>query len=147
MNFLAEICRFSDREFYRDWWNAKDILSFWGLWNIPVHKWCVRHLYKPLLRSGFSKLSANLIVFTFSAIFHEYALSVPMQMLRFYAFTGMFMQVPLAIISKFFCQRFGEQWGNCIVWLSLICGQPVACLLYVFDHHNDCNTIQYFLSQ
>ena len=23
---------------------------FWALWNLPVHRWCVRHLYKPLLR-------------------------------------------------------------------------------------------------
>lgn len=46
LNFLAEITKFSDREFYRDWWNAKDIAEFWQLWNIPVHKWCVRHLYR-----------------------------------------------------------------------------------------------------
>ena len=45
-------------------------------------------MYKPLLRSGYSKLTANLLVFTFSAVFHEYALSVPMKMLRFYAFRG-----------------------------------------------------------
>ena len=55
LNFLAEILMFSDREFYRDWWNAHDVQSFWKAWNIPVHKWCARHIYKPLLRSGYSK--------------------------------------------------------------------------------------------
>lgn len=146
LNFLAEIFKFADREFYRDWWNAKDIISFWQLWNIPVHKWCLRHLYKPLLRSGYSKMTANLLVFTFSAIFHEYALSVPMKMLRFYAFSGMFLQVPLALISSFVFKKFGKTYSNTIVWLSLIAGQPIACLLYVFDHYNSCNTIKYYLS-
>ena len=146
LNLLAEICRFSDREFYRDWWNAKDILQFWKLWNIPVHKWCVRHLYKPLLRSGYSKMTANLLVFTFSAVFHEYLISVPMKMLRFYAFSGMIAQIPLAIISGLINKITGRSnFGNMIVWLSLICGQPVACLMYVFDHYNQCNTIGYWI--
>ena len=26
------------------------VKRFWSLWNLPVHRWCVRHLYKPLLR-------------------------------------------------------------------------------------------------
>jgi hypothetical protein len=26
MNLWAEICRFPDREFYQDWWNARDVI-------------------------------------------------------------------------------------------------------------------------
>lgn len=144
LNFLGELLKFADREFYRDWWNAKHILDFWQLWNIPVHKWCVRHLYKPLLKNGYSKLTANLIVFTFSAIFHEYVISVPVQMLRFYAFTGMFMQIPLSLISNL-AYKFDKNMGNMIVWLSLIVGQPVACMMYAFDFVHETNTISYLL--
>lgn len=28
--------------FYRDWWNANTIESYWRLWNLPVHYWMVR---------------------------------------------------------------------------------------------------------
>ena len=56
-------------------WNIsqKWILTqyFWAAWNIPIHKWCVRHIYKPMLRSGFSKGFVAFSVFLFSAIFHE----------------------------------------------------------------------------
>ena len=56
-------------------WNKRQkwILNqyFWAAWNIPIHKWCVRHIYKPMLRSGFSKGFVAFSVFLFSAIFHE----------------------------------------------------------------------------
>ena len=41
LNIIAEILRFGDREFYRDWWNSTTIDQYWRLWNIPVHKWMV----------------------------------------------------------------------------------------------------------
>ncbi|XP_073780974.1 diacylglycerol O-acyltransferase 1b isoform X4 [Danio rerio] len=71
MNFMAELLRFGDREFYRDWWNSETITYFWQNWNIPVHKWCLRHFYKPLLRRGAGKLLSQSAVFFASAFFHE----------------------------------------------------------------------------
>lgn len=29
LNFLAEITRFGDRQFYKDWWNARTIDRYW----------------------------------------------------------------------------------------------------------------------
>nr|GEU60264.1 diacylglycerol acyltransferase 1 [Tanacetum cinerariifolium] len=49
LNILAELLRFGDREFYKDWWNAQTVEEYWRLWNMPVHKWIVRHLYFPCL--------------------------------------------------------------------------------------------------
>ncbi|CAG2105571.1 unnamed protein product [Medioppia subpectinata] len=72
LNFMAEVLRFGDKEFYRDWWNSESVEYFWKNWNIPVHSWAVRHLYKPLLQSGYNKLSAGIVVFLVSAFFHEY---------------------------------------------------------------------------
>lgn len=46
LNLLAEITRFGDREFYRDWWNSRTVETYWRLWNIPVHNWMLRHLCK-----------------------------------------------------------------------------------------------------
>lgn len=46
LNLLAELTRFGDREFYRDWWNARTVEIYWRLWNLPVHSWMLRHLCK-----------------------------------------------------------------------------------------------------
>ncbi|KAG7254188.1 hypothetical protein CRUP_030431 [Coryphaenoides rupestris] len=92
LNFSAELLRFGDRQFYKDWWNAQTVTYFWQNWNIPVHKWCLRHFYKPLLRAGFSKMASQSAVFFLSAFFHEYLVSVPLRMFRFWAFMGMMAQ-------------------------------------------------------
>ncbi|KAF6099097.1 diacylglycerol O-acyltransferase 1 [Phyllostomus discolor] len=132
LNALAELMQFGDREFYRDWWNSESVTYFWQNWNIPVHKWCLRHFYKPMLRRGYSKWVASTGVFLASAFFHEYLVSIPLRMFRPWAFTGMMAQIPLAwIVSRF----FRGNYGNAAVWLSLIIGQPVAVLMYVHDYY------------
>ncbi|ELV13599.1 Diacylglycerol O-acyltransferase 1 [Tupaia chinensis] len=132
LNAVAELLQFGDREFYRDWWNSESVTYFWQNWNIPVHKWCIRHFYKPMLRRGFSKWVARTGVFLASAFFHEYLVSIPLRMFRLWAFTGMMAQIPLAwIVGRF----FRGNYGNAAVWLSLIIGQPVAVLMYVHDYY------------
>uniref|UniRef100_A0A669ERW1 O-acyltransferase n=1 Tax=Oreochromis niloticus TaxID=8128 RepID=A0A669ERW1_ORENI len=132
LNFVAELLQFGDREFYRDWWNSETVTYFWANWNIPVHKWCLRHFYKPMLRKGVNKFLAQTAVFLASAFFHEYLVSVPLKMFRLWAFMGMMAQVPLA----WFVSRFlNGNYGNAAVWMSLIIGQPIAVLMYVHDYY------------
>uniref|UniRef100_H2TXR0 O-acyltransferase n=1 Tax=Takifugu rubripes TaxID=31033 RepID=H2TXR0_TAKRU len=132
MNFTAELLRFGDRQFYNDWWNSETVTYFWQNWNIPVHKWCLRHFYKPLLRRGFSKKVSQSAVFFLSAFFHEYLVSVPLRMFRLWAFMGMMAQIPLA----WFVGRFLRgNYGNAAVWISIIIGQPFAVLMYVHDYY------------
>ena len=90
---MGEILSFADRNFYNDWWNSDDIVTFWKTWNLPVHRWAVRHLYKPLLNSGVSAKNASFVVFFISAALHEYLVSVPLRMFKYYAFAGMLCQV------------------------------------------------------
>ncbi|XP_034150589.1 diacylglycerol O-acyltransferase 1a isoform X2 [Esox lucius] len=132
MNFVAELLQFGDREFYRDWWNSETVTYFWSNWNIPVHKWCLRHFYQPIMRRGVSKWVARTAVFLLSAFFHEYLVSVPLKMFRLWAFMGMMAQIPLA----WFVSRFLRgNYGNAAVWISLIIGQPVAVLMYFHDYY------------
>lgn len=134
LNTLAEILQFADRLFYKEWWNAGNIGIFWRTWNIPVHQWFVRHVYKPILGiKGCSKIHATTVVFLVSAILHEYVVSVPLQMFKAYAFLGMFLQIPLMRISTIAQEYLGNRGGNIIVWLSLIIGQPLALLMYYHD--------------
>ncbi|KAM6972973.1 LOW QUALITY PROTEIN: diacylglycerol O-acyltransferase 1a [Aplochiton taeniatus] len=131
LNFLAELLQFGDREFYRDWWNSETVSYFWANWNIPVHKWCLRHFYKPMLKKGVNKLLAQTAVFLVSAFFHEYLVSVPLKMFRL-SFMGMMTQIPLAWFTSNFLHG---NYGNAMVWISLIIGQPVAVLMYVHDYY------------
>ncbi|XP_074539550.1 diacylglycerol O-acyltransferase 1b [Halichoeres trimaculatus] len=132
LNFTAELLRFGDRQFYKDWWNSESVTYFWQNWNIPVHKWCLRHFYKPLLRRGFSKMVSQSAVFFLSAFFHEYLVSVPLRMFRLWAFMGMMAQLPLAWFVGTFLRG---NYGNAAVWMSLIIGQPFAVLMYVHDYY------------
>lgn len=132
LNIIAEVTRFADREFYRDWWNATDLSQFWRLWNVPVHEWCVRHLYvETVNRQNMNAQVAVLSTFVLSAVFHEYICVVGFRMLRPYMFAGMMLQVPLI---KWSTQWAGTRTGNYIMWIMLFLGQSWVPLLYCRDY-------------
>ncbi|XP_002736160.1 diacylglycerol O-acyltransferase 1-like [Saccoglossus kowalevskii] len=133
LNVLAEVLRFGDREFYRDWWNSETLGYFWQNWNIPVHKWGSRHLYKPMLTRGYTRMQGQVAVFMLSAFFHEYLVSIPLQMFRLWAFMGMMTQVPLALVVNR-VHKISPVYSNMMVWMSVIAGQPVAIMMYVHDY-------------
>lgn len=135
LNLLAELLRFGDRLFYKDWWNAKTIDSYWRTWNIPVHNWCIRHLYYPVLRTGYSKNTAGFVVFLFSAFMHELVISFPFQYISFHAFNGMLAQFPLIFIFKYLDMIFDNHFlGNALFWCTFcMVGQPMGVLLYYYD--------------
>lgn len=143
LNIVAELLQFGDREFYKDWWNASTLDDYWRLWNTPVHKWLLRHIYYPCLRVGLSKNGAILMAFFFSAIFHELIIGVPLKVFRLWAFFGILLQVPLIAISKALVRFLQtEQLGNIFFWLTFcIFGQPICVLLYYHDYlltHTHC---------
>lgn len=128
MILLAEITRFEDAYFYDDWWNAIGFGEYWRKWNLvfipaihqthplmqPVHNFCSRHIYKPLVSrgttckrthhciplTGVSKFWAGQIVFCLSALAHEYLVVTPLKL----GFTGLVflafaLQTPLALVT------------------------------------------------
>ena len=113
-----------------------------------VHRWFVRHVYKPILGiKGSNTTIAATVVFLVSAILHEYIVSVPLQMFKAYAFLGMVCQIPLMKISTAAQKHMGDRGGNVVVWMSLIIGQPLALLMYYHDfvvQHYGAKDIQNF---
>ena len=97
-------------------------------------RWCVRHLYKPLVTAGNSRTTATLIVFATSAFFHEYLISVPLRLFKVWGFVGMLVQAPLFPVSKFVEKYFGPRFGNVFVWISLILGKnrKIPSFLQIF---------------
>ncbi|XP_012229582.1 diacylglycerol O-acyltransferase 1 [Linepithema humile] len=134
LNLMGELLHFADRNFYCDWWNANNIDTFWRTWNMPVHRWAVRHLYIPIVEMGYGKTTASVTVFFISAFFHEYLVSVPLKTFKIWAFMGMMGQIPLSVLSKMAERYCGARWGNIVVWASLIIGQPLCIMMYYHDY-------------
>merc|ERR1719342_563442 len=126
---------FGDQLFFLDWWNSHNFGEYWRKWNLPVHNFCVRHIYLPLLSLKIPKTGCMLIVFLISAIVHEYLLvfsfNVPFNGIVVLAFM---IQTPLLRI------RFRHQWlGNALFWILFCCtGQTFALqhLYYIFLKSN-----------
>lgn len=141
LNLVGELLHFADRNFYCDWWNANNIDTFWRTWNMPVHRWCVRHLYIPIVEMGYSRNIASITVFFISAFFHEYLVSVPLKTFKIWAFMGMMGQLPLSYFAKWMEKNCGPRWGNMVVWASIILGQPLCIMMYYHDyvvtHYNE----------
>ena len=138
LNLLAELTRFGDREFYLDWWNARTIDEYWRTWNLPVHHWMIRHLYYPSIRLGISKKFAVYIAFFFSAVMHEFIISLPFHRISFHAFLGMILQAPLVPITRKLNALFNNHSiGNIFFWLSFcIIGQPIGIIMYYYESWN-----------
>ncbi|XP_022154718.1 diacylglycerol O-acyltransferase 1A [Momordica charantia] len=135
LNILAEVLCFGDREFYKDWWNAQTVEEYWRMWNMPVHKWMVRHIYFPCLRNGIPKGVAIVISFLVSAVFHELCIAVPCHMFKLWAFIGIMFQIPLVLITNHLQNTFKNSMvGNMTFWFIFsILGQPMCLLLYYHD--------------
>ncbi|KAL1513370.1 hypothetical protein ABEB36_002789 [Hypothenemus hampei] len=146
LNLVGELLHFADRNFYGDWWNANNIDVFWRTWNLPVHRWALRHLYLPMVDMGYGRNAASMVVFFFSAFFHEYMVSVPLKTYKIWAFMGMMGQLPLSFFSRFVEKRYGPRLGNIIVWSSIIIGQPLCIMMYYHDYmviHHGTTIAQY----
>ena len=139
LNILAEVLGFADRSFYRDWWNAETIDEYWRNWNLPVHNWLKRHVYRPLRKRGYSFAFSSALVFLLSAVAHEYIISIPLRVFHYWAFLAMILQLPLVQISRIYTQNFPlSSFGNMFFWVVFcIVGQPMGILLYYYSYSNN----------
>ncbi|PRT53744.1 Diacylglycerol O-acyltransferase 1 [Wickerhamiella sorbophila] len=132
LNLLAEITRFADRDFYRDWWNAGCLGTYWRDWNKPISNFLRRHVYYPLRSRKVGNLAASIIVFFISAVFHELLVGVATKNFNGVAFFSMMAQVPLIKLTEPLekIRGPGTTIGNCIFWLSILLGQPTGLIIY-----------------
>lgn len=56
LNILAELLCFGDREFYKDWWNAKTVEEVIYICPVKNYFWRFLHLF-PFLEENFNYLS------------------------------------------------------------------------------------------
>ncbi|XP_069823835.1 sterol O-acyltransferase 1 isoform X1 [Dendropsophus ebraccatus] len=130
LNAFAEMLRFADRMFYKDWWNSTSFANYYRTWNVVVHDWLYYYAYRDFLWFFGKRLkaAAMLSVFMVSAVVHEYALGIcfgffyPVMFILFMGF-GMIFNFILHD------RRKGPIW-NVIMWTSLFLGQGVLLCLY-----------------
>lgn len=132
LNILAELTMFGDRKFYLDWWNAVSIRDYWQKWNLPVHNWLLRHMYKPFRKLGFSASVAGLSVFVISGVIHEYLIITPIGLRPNGVITlGFILQIPLITFTDSDFVKNRPTLGNCLFWItSCFTGQPLATLIH-----------------
>nr|XP_034978004.1 sterol O-acyltransferase 1-like [Zootoca vivipara]XP_034978006.1 sterol O-acyltransferase 1-like [Zootoca vivipara]XP_034978007.1 sterol O-acyltransferase 1-like [Zootoca vivipara] len=130
LNAFAEMLRFADRMFYKDWWNSTSYARYFRTWNVVVHDWLYYYAYKDFLWlfGGKSKAVAMLSVFTLSAIVHEYVLAVCLGYfypVLFCIFMGFGMVFNFILNDR----RKGPIW-NVILWSTFILGLGILFCLY-----------------
>ncbi|XP_058259868.1 sterol O-acyltransferase 2 isoform X2 [Hemibagrus wyckioides] len=133
LNAFAEMLRFADRMFYKDWWNSTSFANYYRTWNVVVHDWLYYYAYQdflwllgPRLRSV-----ATLSVFAVSAFVHEYTFTMG------FGFFYPVMFCLFAIIGVVFNfilndKRKSPVW-NVIMWTCLFIGQGVQVCLYCLE--------------
>uniref|UniRef100_A0A674EA52 O-acyltransferase n=1 Tax=Salmo trutta TaxID=8032 RepID=A0A674EA52_SALTR len=130
LNAFAEMLRFADRMFYKDWWNSTSFANYYRTWNVVVHDWLYYYVYCDFLWMSKKRFRAAgmLLVFTMSAVVHEYILAIcfgffyPVLFCLFMCFGMMFNFI-------LHDRRKGPIW-NVIMWTALFLGQGVIICLY-----------------
>ncbi|XP_066453489.1 sterol O-acyltransferase 1 [Eleutherodactylus coqui] len=130
LNAFAEMLRFADRMFYKDWWNSTSFANYYRTWNVVVHDWLYYYAYRDFVWffGRRFKAAAMLSVFIVSAVVHEYALGICFGFfypVMFILFAGFGMIFNFILHDR----RRGPIW-NVIMWTSLFLGQGVMLCLY-----------------
>lgn len=132
LNCIAELTCFADRYFYGDWWNCVSWEEFSRLWNVPVHKFLLRHVYHSSISFlQLNKAQATIATFFISSVVHELAMYVLFNKFRLFLFFLQMYQLPLVKMgnSKFFKDR--KVLGNVIFWIGICTGPSLMCTLYL----------------
>ncbi|KAJ7998850.1 hypothetical protein DPEC_G00209240 [Dallia pectoralis] len=130
LNAFAEMLRFADRMFYKDWWNSTSFANYYRTWNVVVHDWLYYYIYRDFLLLSRKKFrtAAMMSVFAVSALVHEYVFTLGFGffypvMFCLFAFFGVAFNFTLND------KRTSPAW-NIIMWTCLFIGQGVMVCLY-----------------
>ncbi|KAM9228781.1 sterol O-acyltransferase 2 [Dugong dugon] len=130
LNAFAEMLRFGDRMFYRDWWNSTSFSNYYRTWNVVVHDWLYSYVYQDglWLVGRQARGAAMLSVFLVSAVVHEYIFCFvlgffyPVMLMLFLVFGGL-------LNFMMHDQHTGPAW-NVVMWTLLFLGQGIQVSLY-----------------
>lgn len=134
MNGAAELLRFADRMFYRDWWNESTFAGYIRSWNVVVHDWLYTYVYKDCVEHVFRNCRplATVAVFTVSSVFHELILAF---CFRFF-YPVMFVQFEfMGLLLMVVTRGLNKDVGNVLLWLMLCIGNGLHLSLYNMEYY------------
>lgn len=132
LNGIAELTRFGDREFYRDWWNSQTWDKFARDWNVPVHHFLSRHVYhSTIFWLKLSKPAAATFTFMLSACMHEVIMYVIFGRIRGYLLLAQLSQLPLEMLTLVPAVKKRPAVGIGLFWLGMAIGPSVLCSAYL----------------
>ncbi|CAF3239898.1 unnamed protein product [Rotaria socialis] len=132
LNAFAEMLRFADRMFYKDWWNSTSFAAYYRTWNIVVHDWLYAYIYKEVfaLIGETNRVIPAIAVVLLSATFHEYVMIFAL------GFFYPVMFVLFAIVGMcffFFLPRNKGVLYNILVWAFLLIGVGLQSCFYFME--------------
>lgn len=131
-NIGAEVSRFADRSFYKDWWNSRTFSVFYRAWNGVVHDFIHSYVYSDLVEFlGVSKLTALLSSFMLSALVHEYILSIALGF--FLPILGVLFSGPGLAFILLTKNQTNRIW-NVFMWMMLTIGNASLMVLYCREY-------------
>lgn len=132
LNAIAELSRFADRDFYGPWWSCSNWYEYSKIWNRPVHKFLLRHVYHSSISAfNLDKNMATLFTFMLSSLLHEMAMFVIFRRLRGYLLCFQMLQLPLIALSNTKFMKDKKVLGNVICWFGFITAPSLLCTLYL----------------
>ncbi|XP_021106273.1 sterol O-acyltransferase 2 isoform X4 [Heterocephalus glaber] len=130
LNAFAEMLRFGDRMFYRDWWNSTSFSNYYRTWNVVVHDWLYSYVYQDglWLVGGRARGAAMMGVFLISAVVHEYIFCF---VLGFFYPVMLMLFLVFGVLLNFTMndRHTGPSW-NVLMWTMLFLGQGIQVSLY-----------------
>ncbi|KAM8976309.1 sterol O-acyltransferase 2 isoform 2-T2 [Pelodytes ibericus] len=130
LNAFAEMLRFADRMFYKDWWNSTSFSNYYRTWNVVVHDWLYQYVYRDLLWlcNRRFRVVAMLAVFFMSAIAHEYVLTLSLGF--FYPVMFCLFAILGVLFNFMMNDNLKSPVWNVMVWTFLFIGQGIQLCLY-----------------
>ena len=101
LNGWAELMRFGDRQFYKNWWSASHIFVFLRLWNHVVHRWIMSYVHEPVRHYAGNRILTLYAVLFMSGFMHDYVLSFVFGFAAPFFFLSIMIQLPLIPIFLF----------------------------------------------
>ncbi|CAF0883364.1 unnamed protein product [Adineta ricciae] len=132
LNAFAEMLRFADRMFYKDWWNSTSFANYYRTWNVVVHDWLHTYVYREIyvLIGKKNRAFPSICVVLLSAVFHEY---VMMFALGFF-YPVMFLLFGVAGLAfLFLLPRHPGVVFNILIWLFLFVGVGLQSCFYFME--------------
>jgi len=137
LNAFAEMLRFADRMFYKDWWNSTTFANYYRTWNVVVHDWLYVYIYRDIYNlmkttNSHTRIIPKFAVFTVSALVHEYILAFAF---RFFYPVLFFMFGNVGVLFIFVTDKRKERYWNVFMWVALFMGMGFLMSLYSMEYY------------